>query len=104
MLAPSRTLPHPPENFTHYAQKTKIIVDWGDRCTTWDLLYSLLKWGDSGQAAWYRAPNMPAAVAGLYKVWEKSCVTRVNTLQLLVPAADWPDEADVTVRSRARCS
>jgi hypothetical protein len=43
-------------------QVVQVKVDWGDKTTPWDLLYSILKWGDSAQAAWYTAPGASPAV------------------------------------------
>jgi len=72
--------------------RTTFSVDWGEKSTPWDLFHSLLNWGDSGQAIWYCSPAMPEVVKTMHGVWENTCVTRINTLKLLVPFSEWPTQ------------
>lgn len=70
-------------------------MDWGDKSTPWDLLFSVFKWADAAQAAWYQAPGMPAAVTDLANTWQGHSVTRANTVRLHARFADWPDKIEI---------
>eukprot|EP00040_Diaphanoeca_grandis_P019381 m.102276 g.102276 ORF g.102276 m.102276 type:complete len:337 (+) comp27398_c0_seq2:196-1206(+) len=72
-------------------------VDWSDKTTPWDLLFSILKWCDGQAGNWFNAPNMPEAVSNLYTIWSKSSVTRLNSVQICVPNSEWPDTIEVEV-------
>eukprot|EP00039_Didymoeca_costata_P003621 m.68730 g.68730 ORF g.68730 m.68730 type:complete len:137 (-) comp11995_c0_seq1:792-1202(-) len=69
--------------------KKKLKIDWNDTSTPWDLMYSVLKWGDTAAGQWYVEPGMPAAVNEMYDIWQNNAVTRANSYILNTPNHKW---------------